>query len=88
MNNQDRATIDRFSKSQIIKMLCEQESGRSITEICKQYKISTPIFYYLSKRYSGMDQSQLIQFEEFANENKQLKAQLKEKFKFRAALAG
>ncbi|WP_430981241.1 IS66 family insertion sequence element accessory protein TnpA, partial [Sphingobacterium kitahiroshimense] len=51
----------KFSESQIIKILSHQDSGQSVTEICREYGISQGTFYSWKSKYSGMEVSQLKQ---------------------------
>jgi putative transposase len=63
----------RFSESQIIKIIKEQESGKKTADVCREYGISQPTFYNWKKKYSGMDQLQLKKLRGLSDENKRLK---------------
>ena len=63
----------RFSESQIIKAIKENESGRRVEDISRELGISTGTFYQWRKKYSGMDASQLKQLKELQAENAKLK---------------
>jgi putative transposase len=63
----------KFSEAQIIKILAEQERGRTVTEICREFGISQPTFYQWKSRYSGMDINQLRQMKEMEKELAQYK---------------
>lgn len=63
----------RFSESQIIKILNEYESGRTVKDICREYGIATPTFYSWKRKYGGMDAQQLKEFKAVQEENKRLK---------------
>ncbi|WP_282636470.1 IS66 family insertion sequence element accessory protein TnpA [Sphingobacterium thalpophilum] len=54
----------KFSESQIIKILSQQESGQSVLDICREHGISQGTFYSWKSKYSGMDVSQLKQLRE------------------------
>lgn len=58
----------RFSEVQIIKILSEQEKGRMVQEICREYGISQPTFYSWKSKYGGMSASQLKEFKELQQE--------------------
>lgn len=63
----------RFSESQIIKALKENEAGRRVEDISRELGISTGTFYQWRKKYSGMEVSQLKQLKELQAENAKLK---------------
>lgn len=62
-----------FTEAQIIKILSLQESGRSVSDICREYGISQATFYNWKGKYSGMDLSQLKQMKEMEKELSQYK---------------
>jgi putative transposase len=49
-------------------MLTEQEKGKTVNEIFREYRISQPTFYQWKSKYSGMDVSQLKQMKEMEKE--------------------
>jgi putative transposase len=53
-----------FTESQIIKILNEQESGKSVGDICRTHGISQPTFYNWKSKYGGMSASQLKKLKE------------------------
>lgn len=63
----------RFTESQIIKALKENESGRSVEDISRELGIHKGTFYNWRKQYSGMDASQLKELKELKSENAKLK---------------
>ena len=63
----------KFSESKIIKILSQQESGLSVSDICREYGISQGTFYSWKNKYSGMDVSQLKQMKEMEKELAQYK---------------
>lgn len=63
----------KFSESQIIKILSQQEAGLSVSDICREHGISQGTFYSWKNKYSGMDVSQLKQLKEMEKELAQYK---------------
>ena len=43
----------KFSEVQIIKILSEQNQGKTVNEICREYGISQPTFYKWKSKYGG-----------------------------------
>ena len=63
----------KFTESQIIKALKENEQGRKSEEICRELGIHKGTFYNWRKKYAGMDVSQLKELKELKDENRRLK---------------
>ena len=63
----------KFSESQIIKILSQQEAGLSVSDICREHGISQGTFYTWKNKYSGMDVSQFKQLKEMEKELAQYK---------------
>ena len=63
----------RFTESQVIKALKENEAGRSVEEISRELGIHKGTFYNWRKQYSRMDASQLKELKELKAENAKLK---------------
>ena len=63
----------KFSEPQIIKILSQQESGQSVSEICREHGISQGTFYSWKSKYSGMEVSQLKHLREMEKELAQYK---------------
>lgn len=63
----------KFSESQIIKALKENESGRSVEEISRELGINKGTFYSWRKKYGGMEVSQMKLLKELQEENGKLK---------------
>jgi putative transposase len=63
----------KFSESQIIKALQENEQGRKVNEICRELGISAGTFYQWRKKYAGMEVSDLKRLKELESENAKLK---------------
>ena len=63
----------KFSESQIIKAIKENENGLRADEIARNLGISIGTFYQWRKKYSGMEISHLKRLKELEHENAQLK---------------
>lgn len=63
----------RFTESQIVKILKEQEAGSKTADLCRKHGISEATFYNWRKKYGGMDASQLKRLKELEEENRRLK---------------
>ena len=58
----------KFTEPQIIGILKEQESGRSVSDICREHGISQAAFYQWKSKYSGMEVNQLKRVKELESE--------------------
>ena len=56
-----------------MKVIKENEQGRSADEICRELGIHKGTFYNWRKKYAGMDASQLKELKELKEENRRLK---------------
>ena len=63
----------RFTESQIIGILAEQEQGMKVSQICREHQISIPTFHNWKSKYSGMDVSQLKKLKELEADHSRLK---------------
>lgn len=63
----------KFTESQIIGILKEQEQGKKMIDICREHGISQPTFYQWKSKYSGMDVNQLKRVKELESELAQYK---------------
>ena len=64
----------KFTETQIVKALHEEQSGRKADDICRELGVSRATFYNCKSKYSGMEVSQLKQLKELQEENRKLKA--------------
>lgn len=62
-----------FSEPQIIKILSSQESGNTVSDICREHGISQGTFYKWKSKYSGMEVSQVKQLKDQEKELAQYK---------------
>ena len=63
----------KFTESQIIKAIKENEQGRRVDELCRELGITSATFYLWRKKYSGMEVSHLKRLKELEEENRKLK---------------
>lgn len=63
----------KFTESQIIKALKENEQGRKVEDICRELGIHRGTFYNWRSKYAGMETSQLKKLKELEEENRKLK---------------
>jgi putative transposase len=63
----------KFTESQIIGILKEQEQGIKVSELCRQHGISEPTFYNWKSKYGGMNVDELKRLRELEQENARLK---------------
>ena len=63
----------RFSESQIIKAIKENEAGRKVEDLSRELGINLGTFYNWRKKYSGMEASQLKELKDLQAANNKLK---------------
>lgn len=61
------------SEQKIIKILKEQEAGKTVNDICREYGISQATFYNWKSKYGGMEVNQLKKMKELEKELSQYK---------------
>jgi putative transposase len=66
----------RFTEEQIIGILREQETGVTVTELCRKHGVSSPTFYKWKAKYGGMDVSEARKLKALEDENAKLKRML------------
>jgi len=63
----------RFTESQIMRILKQVEGGMSVTDLCREYRTSIASFYKWRSKYGGMDVALLSEMKVMAEKNKRLK---------------
>lgn len=63
----------KFSESQIVSILKQQDAGLKVADICREHGISQACFYKWRSKYGGMDASMLKRVKELEQENARLK---------------
>lgn len=63
----------RFTDSQIMAMLKQNEDGAAVSDICREHSVSSAQFYKWRSKYGGMDTSMVKRLKELEEENSRLK---------------
>ena len=63
----------KYTETQIITMLREHESGKKVTDICREYGISSATFFNWKSKYGGLEVNELKRLRELEEENNRLK---------------
>jgi putative transposase len=63
----------KFTENQIVGILKEQEQGKKVGDICRDYGISPPTFYKWKSKYSGVEVSNLKRVKQLESELVQYK---------------
>ncbi|MBB1286508.1 transposase, partial [Flavisolibacter sp. BT320] len=63
----------RFTETQIVSILKQQEAGRTVKDICWEHSISDATFYNWKSKYGGMEASDVKRMKELEEENARLK---------------
>lgn len=63
----------KFSETQIVAILKQQDAGVKVADICREHGISQATFYKWRSKYGGMDASMLKRVKELEQENARLK---------------
>jgi putative transposase len=63
----------RFTETQIISILKQQEGGRSIKDLSREHRVSEATVYNWKAKYGGMDANEVKRMKELEEENSRLK---------------
>ena len=63
----------RFTETQIVSILKQQEAGQPTKEVCREHAISEATFYNWKSKYGGMETSDVKRLKELEEENARLK---------------
>jgi putative transposase len=63
----------RYTEEQIIRILGEIDTGKTVAETCREYNVSESAVYRWRQKYRGMDRSDLRRLKELEQENARLK---------------
>lgn len=63
----------RFTDSQIMGILKQNEQGVPVPELCREHGMSSAQFYKWRAKFGGMDASMMKRLKELEDENRRLK---------------
>jgi len=63
----------RFTEEQIVRILQQQELGKTVSTICREAGISENTFYIWKRKYGNMDVSEVTRLKALEEENSRLK---------------
>lgn len=63
----------RFTDSQILAILKQNETGTPVAELCREHGMSDATFYKWRAKFGGMDASLMKRMKELEAENRRLK---------------
>ena len=63
----------RFTQSQIVAIIKQQEAGQTVAPIAREHGISEATFYSWKSKYAGMQVAELTRLKELEEENRRLK---------------
>jgi len=63
----------RYTDSQILSIIKQNESGISVPDLCREHAMSSACFYQWRAKFSGMDASLMKRMKELEDENRRLK---------------
>ena len=63
----------RFSESQIVAILKQQDNGQTVAQISREHGISDATFYAWKAKYGGMQVTEVKRIKELEEENRRLK---------------
>ena len=72
----------RFTDSQILGILKQNEQGVPVPELCREHGMSSAQFYKWRAKFGGMDASMMKRLKELEDENRRLKKMYAEEPRF------
>ena len=63
----------KFSESQIVAILKQQDSGQTVAQISREHGVSEATFYNWKAKYGGMQVSEVKRLKDLEDENRRLK---------------
>ena len=71
--NKGEMKATRFTESQIVAILKQQDNGQTVAQISREHGISEATFYNWRAKYGGMQVSEVKRLKELEDENRRLK---------------
>jgi putative transposase len=68
----------RHKTEEIIRILREADSGRSVEDLCREHNVGPTSFYRWKKKFGGMELQDARRYRELERENAELKKMLAE----------
>jgi putative transposase len=68
----------RFSETQIVAILKQQDNGQNVAQISREHGTSDATFYTLKAKYGGMQVSDVKRIKDLEEENRWLKKMFSE----------
>jgi putative transposase len=68
----------RFSETQIVAILKQQDNGQTVAQISREHGISDATFYTWKAKYGGMQVSDVKRIKDLEEENRRLKKMFSE----------
>ena len=63
----------KFSESQIVAILKQQDSGQTVAQITREHGVSEATFYNWKAKYGGIQVSEVKRLKDLEEENRRLK---------------
>ena len=64
----------KFTESQIVAILAEEESGLAVGDVCRKHGISNATYYQWKSKYAGVSAIELKRIKDLEAENGKLKS--------------
>jgi putative transposase len=68
----------KYSEEQVVRILSEVQSGKTVREVCKAHGLSEFTFYTWRKKYAGLQSQDVGKMRDLERENSELKRLLAE----------
>ena len=68
----------KYSEEQVVRILGEVQSGKTVREVCKAHGLSEFTFYTWRKKYAGLQSQDVGKMRDLERENSELKRLLAE----------
>lgn len=76
----------KFSEEQVVRILSEVNSGKTVREVCKVHGLSEFTFYAWRRKYAGLETQDVAKMRDLERENSELKRLLAEQMLLSGAM--